>query len=165
MADNEKDIPIKEQEDGSALVALEIPPDPLADEEEQPKEPAKAEEEGDHEQDDEDHEDDDGQDDEETEDGAIVIFFDSRWSPPCSWFAEMVQSNSNIAQACLSFADPNMLSVGEVEWDGSILTETYRDGTDLTADDYFILGVEQCEKCSAFLFLCDGALEGIYDAV
>lgn len=32
MADNEnKDIPVKEQDDGSALVALEIEPDPLAD--------------------------------------------------------------------------------------------------------------------------------------
>lgn len=31
MAENEKDIPIKEREDGSALVALELEPDPLAD--------------------------------------------------------------------------------------------------------------------------------------
>ena len=31
MAENEKDIPVKEQTDGSALVALEIEPDPLAD--------------------------------------------------------------------------------------------------------------------------------------
>jgi hypothetical protein len=34
MADNEKDIPVKEQTDGSALVALEMEPDPLADVEE-----------------------------------------------------------------------------------------------------------------------------------
>jgi len=31
MAENEKDIPVKEQNDGSALVAIEIEPDPLAD--------------------------------------------------------------------------------------------------------------------------------------
>ncbi len=100
-------------------------------------------------------------DDEETEDGAIVIFFDSRWSAPCSWFAEMVKANSNIAQACLSFSDPNMLSVGELEWDGTDLTETYREGSDLTQDDYFILGIDKCSKCSEFLCCCDVA-EGNY---
>lgn len=37
MAENEKDIPVKEQTDGSALVALEMEPDPLADVEEEQK--------------------------------------------------------------------------------------------------------------------------------
>ena len=31
MAENEKDIPVKEQGDGSALVAYDLGPDPLAD--------------------------------------------------------------------------------------------------------------------------------------
>ena len=31
MADNEKDIPVKELEDGSAQVAYELEPDPLED--------------------------------------------------------------------------------------------------------------------------------------
>jgi len=44
MADNEKDIPVKEQTDGSALVAYEMEPDPLADAEEEPKKEVKAEE-------------------------------------------------------------------------------------------------------------------------
>lgn len=105
------------------------------------------------------------QDDEETEDGAIVFFFDSRWSAPCSWFGEMVTANPNIAQACLSYSDPNMLSVGELEWEGTNLTETYRDGSDLTDDDYFILGVDRCSKCSEFLCQCIGAFEGFYDAL
>ena len=96
------------------------------------------------------------QDDEETEDGAIVLFFDTRWSAPCSWFAEMVRSNSNIAQACLNFSDPNMLSVGEMEWDGTDIAETYREGIDLTPDDFFILGVDKCSICSEFLCGCDG---------
>lgn len=96
------------------------------------------------------------QDDEETEDGAIVLFFDSRWSAPCSWFGEMVTTNSNIAQACLSYSDSNMLSVGEMEWQGHELTETYREGKDLTPDDFFILGVDKCSKCSEFLCGCDG---------
>lgn len=93
-------------------------------------------------------------DDEETEDGAIVLFFDSRWSAPCSWFADMVRANSNIAQACLSHSDPNMLSVGEMEWDGTDLTETYRERNELTPDDFFILGVDKCSKCSEFLCGC-----------
>ena len=96
-------------------------------------------------------------DDEETEDGAIVLFFDSRWSAPCSWFAEMVRGNSKIAQACLSFSDPNMLSVGEMEWQGHELTETYREGNDLTPDDFFILGIDRCQDCSEFLCGCGGA--------
>ena len=37
MAENEKDIPVKEQTDGSALVAYEMEPDPLADTEEEIK--------------------------------------------------------------------------------------------------------------------------------
>ena len=96
-------------------------------------------------------------DDEETEDGAIVIFFDSRWSAPCSWFADMVRANLNIAQACLSHSDPNVLSVGEMEWDGTDLTETYREGNELTPDDFFILGVDRCQDCSEFLCTCDEA--------
>lgn len=44
MADNEKDIPVKEQTDGSALVAYEMEPDLLADAEEEPKKEVKAEE-------------------------------------------------------------------------------------------------------------------------
>lgn len=96
-------------------------------------------------------------DDEETEDGAIVLFFDSRWSAPCSWFADMVRANPYIAQACLSHSDPNMLSVGEVEWDGSNLIESYRYGHELTPDDFYILGVDKCSKCSDFLCTCDEA--------
>jgi hypothetical protein len=96
-------------------------------------------------------------DDEETEDGAIVLFFDSRWSAPCSWFGEMVTTNSNIAQACLSYSDSNMLSVGEMEWEGANLKENYREGKNLTPDDFFILGVDRCPSCSEFLCRCDGA--------
>ena len=96
-------------------------------------------------------------DDEETEDGAIVLYFDSRWSAPCSWFAKMVKANSKIAQACLTFSDPNMLSVGELEWDGTDLIENYREGRDLTQDDFFILGIEKCPSCSEFLCGCNFA--------
>ena len=95
--------------------------------------------------------------DDEEEFGAIVIFFDSKWSAPCSWFAEMVRGNSKIAQACLSFSDPNMLSVGELEWDGTDLIENYREGRDLSPDDFFILGIERCPSCSEFLCGCNFA--------
>lgn len=96
-------------------------------------------------------------DDEESEDGAIVLCFDSKWSPPCSWFAEMVRANPNIAQACLSYSDPNMLSVGELEWDGTDIAETYREGKGLTLDDCCVLGIEKCPSGSEFLCGCDGA--------
>ena len=65
MADNEKDIPVKEQTDGSALVAYEIEPDPLADAEEEPKKEVKAEE---SEEPDEDQEDSSNEQDEDETD-------------------------------------------------------------------------------------------------
>ena len=65
MADNEKDIPVKEQTDGSALVAYEMEPDPLADAEEEPKKEVKAEE---SEEPDEDQEDSSNEQDEEETD-------------------------------------------------------------------------------------------------
>ena len=43
MVENEKDIPVKEQDDGSALVALELEPDLLADAEEDGKKKKKKE--------------------------------------------------------------------------------------------------------------------------
>ena len=65
MADNEKDIPVKEQTDGSALVAYEMEPDPLADAEEEPKKEVKAEE---SEEPDEDQEDSSNEQDEDETD-------------------------------------------------------------------------------------------------
>lgn len=75
MADNEKDIPVKEQTDGSALVALEMEPDPLADVEEEQKAEAAPEKDAD----DSDEDDEpveaasNEQDDEETEDDREKI--------------------------------------------------------------------------------------------
>lgn len=89
-------------------------------------------------------------DDEENEDGGMVLFFDSRWSSPCTWFSEMVQANPDITEGSLSFSDPNMLAIGELEWNGSDLTESYREGDDLSADDLFVLGVESCDTSSDF---------------
>jgi len=65
MADNEKDIPVKEQTDGSALVAYEMEPDLLADAEEEPKKEVKAEE---SEEPDEDQEDSSNEQDEDETD-------------------------------------------------------------------------------------------------
>lgn len=87
-------------------------------------------------------------DNEETDDGATLLYFDSRWSSPCTWFSEMVQANPDITEGCLSFSDPNMLAIGELEWNGSDLTESYREGEDLSADDLFVLGVEACDTYS-----------------
>jgi len=70
MADNEKDIPVKEQTDGSALVAYEMEPDPLADAEEEPKKEVKAEEtdeEPDEDQEDSSNEQDENETDEDRE--------------------------------------------------------------------------------------------------
>jgi len=70
MADNEKDIPVKEQTDGSALVAYEMEPDPLADAEEEPKKEVKAEEtdeEPDEDQEDSSNEQDEDETDEDRE--------------------------------------------------------------------------------------------------
>jgi len=89
-------------------------------------------------------------DDEENEDGGMVLFFDSRWSSPCTWFSEMVQANPDITEGSLSFSDPNMLAIGELEWNGWDLTESYREGQDLSADDLFVLGVEACDTSSDF---------------
>ena len=89
-------------------------------------------------------------DHEENEDGGTVLFFDSRWSSPCTWFSEVVQANPDITEGSLSFSDPNMLAIGELEWNGSVLTESYREGEDLSADDLFVLGVEACDTSSDF---------------
>jgi DNA repair exonuclease SbcCD ATPase subunit len=69
MADNEKDIPVKEQTDGSALVAYEMEPDLLADAEEEPKKEVKAEEseEPDEDQEDSSNEQDENETDEDRE--------------------------------------------------------------------------------------------------
>jgi len=71
MSENEKDIPVKEQEDGSALVALELEPDLLADAEEDGKKKKKKEKEVEDSSDNDDEDHGDEQDDEndgETED-------------------------------------------------------------------------------------------------
>ena len=71
MAENEKDIPVKEQDDGSALVAYELEPDLLADAEENGKNKKKKEKdvEDSSDNDDEDHGDEqDDENDGETED-------------------------------------------------------------------------------------------------
>jgi len=68
MAENEKEIPVKEQTDGSALVALELEPNPLADADEAPEKEQKVVEDSDYDEDD-DHgdEQDDSELDNETE--------------------------------------------------------------------------------------------------
>jgi len=68
MAENEKEIPVKEQTDGSALVALELEPNPLADADEAPEKEQKVVEDSDDDEDD-DHgdEQDDSELDNETE--------------------------------------------------------------------------------------------------
>lgn len=53
MSENDKDIPIKEQEDGSVLAAIELNPDPFTEEEK--KEEPKAEEGDEHEEEAEEH--------------------------------------------------------------------------------------------------------------
>lgn len=74
MADNEKDIPVKEQMDGSALVALEIEPDPLADVEEEKKAESAPEKDAEDSEDDEQVEaSSDEQDDEETDEDREAI--------------------------------------------------------------------------------------------
>jgi hypothetical protein len=76
MAENEKDIPVKEQTDGSALVAYELEPDPLADTEEEKKVEAPANEEsddGDQDTDSGNEQDDENDADEITEDEREAI--------------------------------------------------------------------------------------------
>jgi len=70
MADNEKEVPVKELEDGSALVALEIEPDPLADADEETGGGKKKKPKDDVESHDEDHDDEHGDEqDDEPNDG------------------------------------------------------------------------------------------------
>jgi len=70
MVDNEKEVPVKELEDGSALVALEIEPDPLADADEETGGGKKKKPKDDVESHDEDHDDEHGDEqDDETNEG------------------------------------------------------------------------------------------------
>jgi hypothetical protein len=73
MAENEKNIPVKEQNDGSALVALELEPDPLADVEELPQKEENIVEDSDDEDEDGGDEQEDEQNDGETEEDREKI--------------------------------------------------------------------------------------------
>jgi hypothetical protein len=88
--------------------------------------------------------------------GSLVLYCDSRWAPPCCFFAEMVKSNASITEASLEYSEPNMCFIGSIEWEKSTntLIETYREGSDLTDDDWFILGHDKCEDCDQFLCQC-----------
>jgi hypothetical protein len=95
--------------------------------------------------------------DEEVGDGGSLIFYcESRWAPPCCFFAEMVKSNASITEASLEYSEPNMCFIGSMAWDKATntITETYRSGDDLTDDDWFILGHDRCQECDQFLCQC-----------
>lgn len=95
-------------------------------------------------------------DEEVGDDGSLVLYIESRWAPPSCWFSEMVMSDLSITEASLEYSEPNMCFVGSIEWEKSTntLTETYRSGSDLTDDDWFILGHDRCEDCDQFLCQC-----------
>ena len=95
--------------------------------------------------------------DEEVGDGgSFVLYIESRWAPPSWWFSEMVKADASISSASLEYSEPNMCFVGSIEWEKSTntLTETYRSLSDLTDDDWFILGHDRCQECSEFLCEC-----------
>jgi hypothetical protein len=95
-------------------------------------------------------------DEDRGDDGSLVIYIESRWAPPSCWFSEMVKADASISLASLEYSEPNMCFVGSMEWDKSTntLIETYREGSDLTDDDWFILGRDKCEDCDQFLCDC-----------
>jgi len=95
--------------------------------------------------------------DEEVGDGGSLIFYcESRWAPPCCFFSEMVKADASISLASLEYSEPNMCFIVYMEWDKSTntITETYRSGSDLTDDDWFILGHDRCQECDQFLCQC-----------
>jgi hypothetical protein len=67
MADNDKDIPVKEREDGSALVGLEEHPEDLLEVEEESKNQSSEDSDEEDQQDDQDEQDNDQQDEDERE--------------------------------------------------------------------------------------------------
>ena len=87
---------------------------------------------------------------------SLILYCDSRWASPTCWFSELVKVNPSITTATLEYSEGNMCFVGSMEWNRSTntLTETYREGSDLTDDDWFILGHDRCEDCSEFLCKC-----------
>ncbi len=91
----------------------------------------------------------------EREDGSLVVVFSTSSASMC-WFSEMVKSNASITEASLEYSEPNMCFVGSIEWNRSTntITETYRSGSDLTDDDWFILGHDRCQDCDQFLCQC-----------
>jgi hypothetical protein len=88
---------------------------------------------------------------------SLIFYCDSRWAPPSCWFSELVKVNPSITTATLEYSEANKCFVGSMAFDRSTntITETYRCGEDLTADDWTLLGHDRCEDCSEFLCKCD----------
>lgn len=91
----------------------------------------------------------------EREDGSLVVNFATSSASMC-WFSSMVKTNPSITEASLEYSEPNMCFVGSIDWEKSTntLTETYRSGSDLTDDDWFLLGYDRCQECDQFLCEC-----------
>jgi len=91
------------------------------------------------------------------ENGSLIIWFESPWSSPSCWFSAMVKSNPTIVSASLDYSEANKCFVGSMTFDRSTntITEAYREGSDLTDDDWILLGHDRCEDCSEFLCKCD----------
>jgi hypothetical protein len=94
-------------------------------------------------------------DEDRGDNNSLILYCESRWAPPCSFFTEMVKVNPSIVSASLEYS-AKMLFVGSMEFDKSTntITKTFRCGEGLTVDDWFILGHDRCEECSEFLCQC-----------
>lgn len=92
---------------------------------------------------------------EEGDVGSLVVYFEASRAASC-WFTSMVKTDSAIIRADMEYAVPANLVIGNLHWDRATktITEEYREGANLTDDDFYLLGRFKCTDCGEFLCEC-----------
>ena len=92
---------------------------------------------------------------EEGDGGSLVVYFEGCCVPSC-WFTSMVKADKTIVRATMEYTEPSNLVVGNVHWDHArkTITEEYREGANLTDDDFYLLGRIKCTDCGRFQCEC-----------
>ena len=92
---------------------------------------------------------------EEGDGGSLVVYFEGCCVPTC-WFTSMVKADKTIVRANMEYTEPSNLVIGNVHWNHATktITEEFREGANLTDDDFYLLGRFKCTDCGRFLCEC-----------
>jgi hypothetical protein len=92
---------------------------------------------------------------EEGDGGSLVVYFEGSSVSTC-WFTSMVKADKSILVANVEYTVPSKFIIGNLHWNHATktITEEYRDGANLTDDDFYLLGRFKCTDCGEFLCEC-----------